>query len=370
MSDTTLFGHTIPPFREVFARILRSGIQQMSLEQIVRAAEALTPSQRSAAADWLGPEGMNGVLDGLADDKRTAVTDRWSAASGITEDAFRKEYPAILTAVLGALPVAQVETTLDTLASEDLASQSLFLGDEGRRALFGALPADRARAVLDRTEDWVFLATGKLAASKIKTLTATLEKQERVGGKLQDVETIELKMREAPKGVFMRWLAGPFKGRELMYSESQIGGGNIRVREGGLLGVMAVTIAVDSAVAKRGTNHTVLEVGPIHLLHLIERDYLKASPRGHIKRVNHGFTQVDGRTVYKTESILPKDASLGYYCHRMVHYMDHVTGVELRSEIHGFDDKLQESYFYRGLVLNPPLAELDFDPRNPAYKLK
>lgn len=370
MSEATFFGHTIPPFRDVFARILRSGIHEMSLDQVVRAADALSPAQRSAAADWLGPDGMSGVLDGLPDDKRAAVSERWSAGGGITEDAFRKEYPAILTAVLGALPVAQVETTIGKLAAEDLASQSLFLGDEGRRALFTAMPADRARAVLDRTEDWVFLASGKLAAEKIKTLSATLEKQERVGGKLQDVETIELKMRESPKGVFMRWLAGPFKGRELMYSESQIGPGNIRVREGGLLGVMAVTIGVDSAVAKRGTNHTVLEVGPIHLLHLIERDYVKAAPKGHIKRINHGFVQVDGRTVYKTESVLPRDASLGYYCHRMVHYMDHITGVELKSEVYGFDDKLQESYFYKGLRLNPPLTEIDFDPKNPACKLK
>lgn len=370
MSETILFGHTIPAFRDVFARILRSGIQEMSLEQIVRAADALTPAQRSAAADWLGVDGMKGVMEGLPEDKRAAVADRWSAGAGITEEAFRKEYPAILTAVLGALPVAQVETTLGKLAAEDLASQSLFLGDDGRRALFSAMPADRARAVLDRTEDWVFLATGKLAAEKIKTLSATLEKQERVGGKLQDQETIELKMRQSPKGVFMRWIAGPFKGRELMYSESQIGAGNIRVREGGLLGVMAVTIAVDSAVAKRGTNHTVLEVGPIHLLHLIEKDYLKAAPHNHIKRINHGFVQLDGRTVYKTESILPKDASLGYYCHRMVHYMDHISGVELKSEIYGFDDKLQESYFYKGLVINPPLTETDFDPKNPACKLK
>lgn len=370
MSDPVFFGHTVPPFREVFSRILRSGMQEMSVEQVVRAAEALTALQRSAAADWLGEAGMEAVLEGLDDARRGAVRERWTAGGGITEEGFRREYPAILNAVLGALPAEQVNRTLDRLTGEDLASQSLFLGHEGRRALFGGMPSDRVRAVLERTEDWVFLATGKQAAEGIRGMTATLEKQERVGGKLQDQETIELKLRTSPRGVYMRWIAGPFKGRELLYSEAHLGRADLRVREGGLLGVIPVTIGVDSAVARRGTNHSVLEVGPIELLHLIERDYAKAAPKGHVERVNHGLVQLDGRSVFKTESVLPRDASLGYYCQRMVHWMDYVRGVEVKAEIHGFDGKLQESYFYRGLDLEAPLTDRDFDPKNPGYKLK
>jgi hypothetical protein len=167
----------------------------------------------------------------------------------------------------------------------------------------------------------------------------------------------------------MRWLAGPFKGRELVYNVHVLGSDKLRVREGGLLGIVPVTIALDAPVARRGTNHLVSEVGFSHLLSLIEKDYTKAAPRGHIRRVNHGFETLDGRKTYKVESILPRDEKLGYYCYRMMHWTDYLKGIEIKSEVFNFKDELQESYYYKEVNTAPGFTAEDFDPKNKAYHL-
>lgn len=134
--------------------------------------------------------------------------------------------------------------------------------------------------------------------------------------------------------------------------------------------MLPVTISLDNPIARRGTNHSITELGMRYLLDLIESDYLKGAPQNDIQRVNHGIVQLDGRPVYKLESILSKNPSLGYYCYRIVHYMDYMDDLEVKADIFKFDNSLYESYYYRSIKLEAPVSDLDFDPKNPAYRLK
>lgn len=102
---------------------------------------------------------------------------------------------------------------------------------------------------------------------------------------------------------------------------------------------------------------------------MIEFDYRKAEQRGEIERKNYGIEDLDGHKVYKMESILPKDKSKGYYCHRMVHYIDYLRSLEIKAEMYTWDDQFYESYYYTRIKVNSGLTDRDFDPENPDYDL-
>jgi len=334
----TCFGHAVPPFSSVFPELWD------------RTRALLSPVQQQAVADAMGepvPE----------------------APPSLEEPANAARLPDLLLAVNQVLEVDQIRDLLAALSAEELASQSFFLGDAGRRKVLGGLSDDRLEALLNATPDWVLLETGKRALARIAAYTATLEKQERVGSKLQGEETIQLKYRESPRAFYLRWVGGPFKGREVLYNESILGKGRLRVREHGLLGVAAVTIPADSKVARRGTNHLATELGLSALLGLMETDYRKAAPRNDIERVDHGVRRVDGRRAYEMEMRMPRDPGLGYYAHRALLTFDPVEGYAFRVEIYDHRDKLGEWFHYRDINPDAPLADADFDPKNRSYRL-
>jgi len=78
---------------------------------------------------------------------------------------------------------------------------------------------------------------------------------------------------------------------------------------------------------------------------------------------------VDGRKVFKTESILPQDPVKGYYCYRMEHYIDFIRSLEIKAVIYRWDNQLYESYTYTQIKINSGLTDRDFDPENPDYDL-
>jgi hypothetical protein len=347
----------------------------MTLAQLEQLVAALSSEERAVFGRTVGPEGAEQLLGALPEDKLRLLASAYSlqsdaAEAAATDDQLRAVYPHAMAVTNNLLSLEQLRAIVAGLTPEDLAGQSAFLGQAGRRALFSEMRPDRVAAILDHTPDWVFLETARQSHAQIERYTSTFYKQERIGGRLGDTETIALKVRESPKAMYLRWLAGPNKGREVLYNERVLGAGRLRVREAGLLGVVPVTLAVDSALARKGTNHLVTEIGLHNLLARMAGDFEKAGPRGHIRRVNHGIVDLDGVKLYKMESILPRDPSLGYYCHRMLHSMDYANAIEVAAEIYGFDNQLLERFEYRQVRINPPLFDADFDPRNPDYKLR
>jgi hypothetical protein len=365
------FGHELPPFEEVFVKLLRAHIDVTPLDRLQSVSGKLTEDERMAASSYLGEAGHAKVREGLPKDKQEYLARQypWPVPGGKTFD-FAKMFPHILAMDNNNITPELLKAVLERLTPEDIASQSFFLGEDGRATFFGELAPDRLELILNASPDWVFIETGKRKYTGIKTYSAVLFKQERLGAKLQDVETISMKYREKPRGIYMKWTDGPWKGRELVYSELALGTGKVRVRETGVLGIIPVTLPVDSEIAKRGSNHMVTEIGLKNLLDMIEFDFRKADPKHELGRKNYGFVDVDGHRCYQMESILPRDKSKGYYCYRMTHYIDFIRSLEIKAEVYNWDDQLQESYLYTQIQINPGLTDQDFDPANPAYSLK
>jgi len=278
-------------------------------------------------------------------------------------------YPHILAVSENNLTLEQLRQSLALLTPEEMGSQSFYMGEAGRRSFFGLLSQDRIEAALDYAPDWVLLETGRRKLDSMKSYSCVAYKQEMIGGKMQGVEKILFKTRDKPWALYMKWLDGPFKGRELVYNEKILGVGLVRVRESGVLGVIPVTLPVDSDIARRGTNHYITDLGLKFLFRTIEADYRKAAPQNHQRRINHGIVMLDGVRVYKMESVLPRDKSLGYYRYRVIHYIDFMDSLEVKAEMYDWDNVMWESYHYTQIRPNPGFTERDFDPDNPEYDL-
>lgn len=369
--ESQSFGHAIPAFEDVFIKLFKLEVSTMSMDQLKTVSAQLSDQERAAISYFLGPEGHDKVKEGLPQEKQDFLEEKYQTHTEVPpEFDFRKVFPHVLAVADNNLTLEQNKQVVDALTEEEIASQSFYLGEDGRAKFFSEISEDRVKIILDRTGDWLFIDTGKRKYKLISDYTSIMYKQERLGNKLQDVEKILVKFREKPKGIYMKWLEGPWKGRELVYSDKALGVGKVRVRESGILGVVPVTLPVDSEIAKRGSNHMATEIGLKNLLDMIEFDYRKAAPKGELKRKDHGIVDVDGHKVYKMESILPKDKSKGYYCYRMIHYIDYIRSLEIQAEVFNWNDELQESYLYTQIKLNAGLTDRDFDPANPDYDLE
>jgi len=367
----TVFGHEVPEFSRVFVKLFINTADVMSLEQVKETADDLSSEELSAVSDYLGEEGRAKVREsGLSENKKAFLEKQYFAAAEPRGKPFRELCPRILAVSNRNMSVDQLSSSLSSLSEEEIASMSFFLGPDGRRQLFGAMRDEKVEVVLRLTADWVLIETGKRRLNELPGYKCIVYKQERLDNEeLQDVEKIEFKTRFEPRGIYMKWLEGPWKGRELLYSEMHLGPGKVRVRESGILGIVAVTLPVESELAQRGSNHMVTEIGIRNLLAMVEKDYVKAAPRGDIARKDYGIIELDGRKLYKVESILPNDPSLGYYTPRMTHYLDYMRSLETRAEVYNFRGELYEMYYYTDIDLDPGFTDRDFDPDNPEYDL-
>jgi len=368
---TTETRQPVPPFREVFGHLFRLGVEVLTKDQLGLVANALPDETRRGVAGFLGEAGVAAVAEGIDADKATVLLEAYPAEGDGSPDetGFRALYPQVMLATNRAMDREQLHQVISGLSGAEVASQSLFLGVAGRRVVFAGMDPGHVETILDHTADWVLIESAKDALQGLGQYTALLEKRERVRGKLQKLERIRLKARQSPRAFYMKWGDGLFKGREVLYNEAVLGAGRLRVREAGLLGVVPITVDVEGALTGRGTNHLATEVGLHHMVTLLEQDHDRAVSAGHLQRINHGLVTLDGRPVYKMESRLPRDPSLGYYCHRVVHYTDYLAAVDVKAEVYDFEDRLAEEMHYRDLDADPRLSDADFDPANRAYRL-
>ncbi|MFO8057281.1 MAG: DUF1571 domain-containing protein [bacterium] len=364
------YGHELPGFRSVFICLFRITADEMSMEQLRTTSSDLTDEERASISYYLGYEGHNQVKKGLPKQKQEFLDEKYQLHSQVTPDYdFKKLFPHILAVSNNNLTKEQYINTLERLTPEQIASQSFYMGPEGRKTFFTEMTEDRVEILLNHTPQWVILETGMRTYEDIRSYSSILYKQERLGDKLQGKEKILLKYREKPRSIYMKWLDGPWKGRELVYNEALLGKGKVRVRESGALGIIPVTLSVDSAIAQRGSNHKVTEIGLKNLLDMIDENYRAATPNNDLERKNHGIEQLDGHNVYVMESVLPDDRSKGYYCHRIFHYIDYIRSLEIKARIYTFGNELYETYYYTRIKINPGLTDNDFDPDNPDYDL-
>jgi Protein of unknown function (DUF1571) len=110
------------------------------------------------------------------------------------------------------------------------------------------------------------LEVGKHRIEQCPDYTATFVKQEKLdGGDLQDVQSIEFKLRHKPFSLYMKWLEGGDVGRELLLVEGQYDE-KMLVRLGGIKKKLPLMkLDPNSSLAMAESRHPVTDAGLLHL---------------------------------------------------------------------------------------------------------
>ncbi len=157
---------------------------------------------------------------------------------------------------------------------------SASLTDSERRAAVAKATPEELEQALKETPVPKLIEMGQKAVTALGTYSFRMVKRERIKGELHEEQEIVATIREAPFAARLEFVKGPSKGRRILYNPA-IRKRDFRVREPGLLSIVGgIWIDVDSSLAKKDSNHTVLEAGLGNLLRRFMRDHERALPMG------------------------------------------------------------------------------------------
>jgi len=231
--------------------------------------------------------------------------------------------------------------------------------------VFAAMAAHGgASAALD-AEQW--LKEAEAAYDKVTSYTAVFHKQQRVAGELLRKETILLKCRRTPFSLYMKWIEKPYKGSELLY----VAGWNedrARVHRGGVLRFVTFDLDPRHPGLMADNLRPVTSTGIGYLLESVATNIRKAIKAGELAFSELGAETVYGRKTRILQAVFPKEKARDYDGHRFVINQDVESRIPMRISVYDRDGRLVENYGYENLVLNAPLTDADFDPKNPAYR--
>lgn len=121
------------------------------------------------------------------------------------------------------------------------------------------------------------LELGKHRIERFPDYTATFFKQERVDDALQDVQTIELKLRHKPFSVYMKWIEGGDVGRQALFVEGQ-NDDKLHVRLGGVKSRLpTIKLEPTGSMAMQESRYPITKMGLLELADMVlkyrRRDY-------------------------------------------------------------------------------------------------
>jgi hypothetical protein len=189
----------------------------------------------------------------------------------------------------------------------------------------------------------------------VKGYTTTMQKQERLGGKLQPTELIDATFREDPFSVFMHWEEGARLAEAVVYVEGE-NTNQMLVRPAGLLARrFIVERDPDGADAKKSGRYTIKEFGIKKGMERTLASWKAAEVKGELHVEDLGAVKVKEagnrpcirlhRDRYaKPEADGVTDLTL---------YIDKETWLQVGSVIKGDEDKVIGAYFFRDIHLNP-----------------
>ena len=232
----------------------------------------------------------------------------------------------------------------------------------------GSLGGDEAKKLLLAS---ALVTTARLA--RVEGYTATLRKQERLGGRLGPENSLAMKVRNRPFAIYLKFLS-PKAGKEVVYAEGRHDN-KVIAHNGDWTRKLVPRLAVEptSLIAMADQRHPVTEAGLVHLANKLlkfrEMDMGDADARSTIDRT----TDAEGRPWLRsihTHGVA--DGSRPFV--RVEVLYDPATQFPLRIANYDWPApgqagglELAERYAYDDLDLDAPLTAADFDPANPEY---
>jgi hypothetical protein len=221
------------------------------------------------------------------------------------------------------------------------------------------------------------------ALDGIRDYTCTVVKRERIDGRLQEMQSMFVKLRHeqvrdgrvvVPLGVYVRYLSPTeLAGREVIYVQGA-NNGKMIVRKGGpRFAHVTLSVAPDSPAARQDSNLPITEVGframLLQLLQIGRED------------INHDECEVkyytgakiNGRVSTVAEITHPVERPYFQYSKAQI-FIDDQLQLPVRFVVYdwpvaqGKDPPLIEEFTVTNVSLNVGLTDYDFDHRNEAYQ--
>lgn len=213
------------------------------------------------------------------------------------------------------------------------------------------------------------ISEAKQAFSGVRDYTGLIYKQERIGGVLQPEQTIQLRVRQTPFSVGMKWL-GPQKmaGQEAIYVAGRHNNQMRAKSAGALLGAIGfVSFDPRDPRIMANNRHPITDAGIGHLLdQMSARHAAEQSLPPSETQLNFSEYRFLNRPVIRMESVHPINTG-NYYTHRTVTYFDRETKLPVRIEAYDWPKQggppggeLLECYSYVDLRFNIGLTDAAF----------
>jgi hypothetical protein len=211
--------------------------------------------------------------------------------------------------------------------------------------------------------------------SRIDTIQAVFHKQERISGKLQELNVMQLKVRREPMSVYMRWQQ-PDEGREVIW-QVDANDGQILAHPGGWRRKLVPLVKLDplSERAMESSRRPISSAGLWKFNQRLREFVDDETTRGpHVRAEVSEAAQLGGRPCYCFQFVLLKRLP-DLEFHKVVIFVDKELKLPIALEHYGWPTNeapqtplLEESYVFNDLKLNPPLADIDFSAENPTYQ--
>ncbi|MFN0053647.1 MAG: DUF1571 domain-containing protein [Planctomycetales bacterium] len=218
-----------------------------------------------------------------------------------------------------------------------------------------------------------FAEASREALKGVQDYTAVFSKVEIVGRRKIE-QQMQIKIREKPFSVYLRYLTGPEAGREVLYVAGA-NNGNLLVHEVGIKAVAGtVPLPPTDRKVMEENRHPITQIGMSNLLTTafkiwdVEKKYdpqtvdIKFFPNAKLAGTACDAVQI---THQKQQRDLPFHMSRVYF--------DKELKLPVRAERYAWPQRkgeqppLVESYTYSKIKTNVGLTDQDFSPRNPQY---
>jgi hypothetical protein len=228
-------------------------------------------------------------------------------------------------------------------------------------------------AAVAKLRDMLDAARTKLAG--VPTMSAVFHKQERIDGKLQAVNVMELKVRHAPLSIYMKWQS-PDAGQQLIWRDGHHEGKILVSPVGWKKKVMPLakldpTGDMAMSFSKRPVHNAGVWTFADRLTALIDEELMR-DPAVQVKMTEGD--EISGRPCALFTFEHPSPSPIVQF-QKVAIYIDLVLGVPVSCEHYRYNEvgdkveaQLEESYLFRDLVLNVDLNDADFDQDNPSLK--
>jgi hypothetical protein len=220
------------------------------------------------------------------------------------------------------------------------------------------------------------LAEAQASFARVRDYTGSLVRQERIAGQLQPEQFIDIRIRQQPFSVSLKWTAPrQLAGQEAIFIAGK-NNNEIRAKGSGVLAIAGyVSLPTNDPRVMKKSRHAITETGIGNMLEVISRSFEieRRLPPNQVKVTfaDYAFQQRPCTRMELTHHVY--NAQL--YCHRCVVYVDKELKLPVRVEVYDWPARngnpngdLLECYSYTNLRFNMGLTDAALE--NPEWPVR